>query len=86
MLEHVPAALCTLAKLTSLDLSANRLSTLPECIGNLVSLYELDVEENLLSALPNSIQNLTHLKTLFIANNHNLKKPSIPSLKYCDVE
>jgi Leucine-rich repeat (LRR) protein len=72
--------------LTSLDVSANKLKTLPECIGNLSNLYELDVEENCLSSLPKSLKNLAHLKNLFIANNYNLQKPNLPSLEYCDIK
>lgn len=58
--------------LTTLFLTGNNLTWLPDSIGTLVSLTELWVSDNKLSVLPDTIGNLPEL-TLLRANNNNLE-------------
>lgn len=57
------------AKLVSLDLHHNALSTLPEEIGLLRELRYLLLHENALSCLPGSIASLTKLEELTLSGN-----------------
>ncbi len=84
-LTHLPPSICSLQNLAHLSVSGNALQELPPCIGELKKLVELDVEDNELNTLPPSITQLK-LKNLYIDHNHNLKRPSIPSLEFCDIE
>ena len=57
------------SRLQKLDLSSNRLTSLPESIGNLSHLQILDLSSNQLTSLPESIRNLSHLQRLYLLNN-----------------
>ena len=55
--------------LVFLDLSGNRLKSLPDSIGNLIKLEKLNLSGNRLTSLPDSIGNLTNLKRLDLSRN-----------------
>nr|DAD31422.1 TPA_asm: hypothetical protein HUJ06_010273 [Nelumbo nucifera] len=63
-----------------LNVSNNKLKSLPESIGSCFSLEELQANGNLIDDLPSSICNLVYLKSLCLDNNnvyqipHNLLK------------
>ena len=59
----------SLTQLTTLNLSNNNLTTLPESIGNLTQLTELYLDNNQLTTLPESFGNLTQLTKLDLDNN-----------------
>ncbi len=52
-----------------LDLSYNRLETLPESVVNLTNLTRLDLSYNRLETLPESVVNLTNLTRLNLSSN-----------------
>ena len=54
---------------TTLNLSANKLSSIPTEIGKIKSLEVLDLSNNKLSALPTTVGDLSNLKTLDIRSN-----------------
>ncbi|MEZ0395532.1 MAG: leucine-rich repeat domain-containing protein, partial [Anaerolineales bacterium] len=64
-----------LTRLTELDLSQNRLTSLPPEIGNLTSLTELNLGGNHLPSLPPEIGNLTSLTKLNLGSNHLTSLP-----------
>lgn len=64
-------------KLTTLNLSGNLLTSLPDCLDLLVNLEALDISSNSLTTLPLSLTNLTKLNTL-IASNNQLTSDSFP--------
>ncbi|GIL63161.1 hypothetical protein Vafri_17275 [Volvox africanus] len=68
-LTEVPAQLCELTALQTLNLMANELEHLPESIGNLRNLRLLGLKSNKLTELPSSVSKLTSLVELFITNN-----------------
>jgi len=53
----------------SLDLSVNKLKTIPDYLGSFVNLKHLNLSDNQLKALPDSIGNLKKLETLIVSNN-----------------
>lgn len=63
--------LCTLTRLSYLNLSKNKLSgKIPQCIGNLAGLTYLSLWQNsFVGRLPSSITALTNMKNLFVDNN-----------------
>ncbi|PIK60167.1 hypothetical protein BSL78_02888 [Apostichopus japonicus] len=66
------------SQLTSLNLSNNRLNSLPleDCIGNCDKLLELDCKNNQLRRLPASIGLLRRLQVLNLTNNFMTELPS----------
>lgn len=56
--------------LRSLNLSINKLQTLPSGIGLLTSLKSLDISYNELTSLPDSIGSLINLNNLSLSKNH----------------
>ncbi len=74
-LELLSETIGDLQKLEKLDLSVNRIGTLPEIIGKLINLKALEVSHNELTELPDSIGNLANLKELLLDNNQLTKLP-----------
>ena len=71
-----PATLQVVANLRNLDLSGNRIKTLPENIGAFKMLKTLTMSKNQLESLPSQTGLLTKLENLNLAFN---LLPSIPS-------
>jgi Leucine-rich repeat (LRR) protein/GTPase SAR1 family protein len=67
--DEIVNDLLSLPQLTSLDLSRNQLSTLPESFGKLTQLTSLYLEDNQLSTLPESFGKLTQLTSLDLEDN-----------------
>ncbi len=63
--------------MTSLYLSSNQLSTLPEIVGQLQSLTSLDLGSNQLSTLPESLGQLQSLTLLYLGFNQLSTLPEI---------
>lgn len=63
--------------ITTLNLSGNMLTSLPDCLDILVNLEALDISSNLLTNLPSTIASLSKLNTL-IASNNQLTSESFP--------
>mmetsp|Transcript_14964 Transcript_14964/g.36455 ORF Transcript_14964/g.36455 Transcript_14964/m.36455 type:complete len:473 (+) Transcript_14964:1978-3396(+) len=68
--------LSTLPLLTSLDLSAGELTSLPSEIGKLTSLTKLNLQSNELAYLPSEIGRLTSLSSLNLGYNDLTSIPS----------
>ncbi|MCO5552601.1 hypothetical protein L7F22_006115 [Adiantum nelumboides] len=68
-IDWVPESIGKMTWLTELNLSGNRLTTLPDSVRDLVPLVVLDVSLNQLIVLPEGIGQLTCLKTLILDNN-----------------
>jgi SpoVK/Ycf46/Vps4 family AAA+-type ATPase len=68
-IEELPADLAELKQLTILNISHNRLKTLPDFVGDLTSLEYLDLSHNQLTVLPECIGKLTRLGTLKLSEN-----------------
>lgn len=79
--SKINAHLATVAfqpnNLTTLNLSGNLLTTLPDCLDLLVNLEALDISSNALTILPAPITALNKLNTL-IASNNQLNSDSFP--------
>ncbi len=66
----------TFSHLKRLDLSGNRLATLPAEVGNLTNLKQLDLSGNRLATLPAEVGNLTNLKQLNLSANQLTALPA----------
>lgn len=55
--------------LLNIDLSENKIKTLPEEISLIVSLQNLQIEQNLLERLPRDIWKLSNLQKLVASQN-----------------
>jgi len=55
--------------LTSLCLSSNAITTIPEAIGQYEQLTQLDIDGNAIVDLPDAVANMTRLQTLYIGGN-----------------
>ena len=64
-----------MTKLRKLELSKNRLTSLPSEIGELTELQELDLGSNELATLPSEIGQLVNLKKLSLFKNELLSLP-----------
>jgi leucine-rich repeat protein SHOC2 len=71
----LPESICSLSSLDTLDISWNKLSSLPTHIGNLSHLNYLNLRNNKLVTLPESICNLSQLTRLNLDYN---KLASLP--------
>jgi predicted ATPase len=68
--------------LTSLNLSDNQLTTLPDSLGQLTQLTSLNLSDNQLTTLPDSLGQLTQLTSLNLSNNQLTSLPdSLINLK-----
>ncbi len=61
--------------ITSIDLSENMLTELPETIGNLTYLKLINISGNNLTKLPETIGNLANLVSLHLIDNHLTELP-----------
>jgi len=59
---HLPASLEHLPSLTYLDLSANQLTYIPECVTSCASLVKLLVNHNQITEIPDSLVRMPCLK------------------------
>jgi hypothetical protein len=88
-LEAVPPELGALSSLTRLDLSANRLTELPDWISDLTELEELVLRGNLLARLPPALVGLERLARLDAADNRLVEIPAglsrLPRLSMLDL-
>lgn len=57
------------SSLNRLNLSSNRLSSIPKTIGNIKTLEQLILADNLLQTLPTELHQLQHLTVLDLGNN-----------------
>ncbi|KAG0207337.1 hypothetical protein BGX28_001387 [Mortierella sp. GBA30] len=73
---RIPVEIGFLRNLTLLDLSKNRLTSLPETIKHLSKLVDLKLSFNQLESIPAGIGGLTKLAALYLDNN---RLESIPS-------
>ncbi|MCX6823258.1 MAG: leucine-rich repeat domain-containing protein [candidate division SR1 bacterium] len=74
--ELTSIPMISLAKLKSLDISQNRLTSLPNSIGDLPSLETLIVNNNYLSVLPDDIGNVSTLTNLSLGGNNLSSLPA----------
>lgn len=56
--------------ITTLNLSGNRLESLPSVIDKFSSLQVLDISQNLLTNIPEGLNNLSKMSTLIASQNH----------------
>ncbi|XP_069817814.1 leucine-rich repeat-containing protein 2 [Dendropsophus ebraccatus] len=68
-LTELPFELSSLKKVTYVDLSANKFSSIPICVLRMSSLQWLDISSNNLKDLPQDIDRLEELETLLIQKN-----------------
>lgn len=64
--EDIMPIIVKLKELTDLDLSANKISSIPAEIGSLDALEDLDLSENPITSLPPEIKNLKKLESLYL--------------------
>lgn len=77
-LTEIPARLCTLAKsLTDLNVSMNKIGSLPSEFGCFSKLSSLDLSVNQLSALPDTFSSLKVLREVNISNNRFKNVPTV---------
>ncbi len=74
-ISEIPDEICNLHNLEILNLSNNRLLTLPENIGKLKSLKELYLARNQIKKLPDSIEDLKNLEIIDISYNNLIEIP-----------
>eukprot|EP00284_Hemiselmis_tepida_P008217 CAMPEP_0174927172 /NCGR_PEP_ID=MMETSP1355-20121228/17991_1 /TAXON_ID=464990 /ORGANISM="Hemiselmis tepida, Strain CCMP443" /LENGTH=294 /DNA_ID=CAMNT_0016173261 /DNA_START=72 /DNA_END=956 /DNA_ORIENTATION=- len=74
-LERVPDSLARLQALQQLDLSGNRLGSLPEIFMGMGKLKELSLARNLLTVVPGSVAALESLKMLDLSGNKLVTLP-----------
>jgi hypothetical protein len=67
--NSVPPCIGQFDSLKSLNLSANRLFSLPESLCDIASLTDLNVASNLLRSLPDRLGHLRKLRSLDVSNN-----------------
>ncbi|KAK8941188.1 hypothetical protein KSP39_PZI010590 [Platanthera zijinensis] len=72
----IPDSIEKLSGLVSLDLSENRLASLPTTISALSSLTKLDLHCNHITELPDSIGGLINLAYLYLSGNQLISLPS----------
>lgn len=76
-LDEFPEALSKVSSnLRNLDLSANKISSVPSCIGNFKSLKTLNLGHNRLSRLPEELGQLIKLETLVLCGNRLTQLPA----------
>ncbi|KAG9486863.1 hypothetical protein GDO78_006974 [Eleutherodactylus coqui] len=68
-LTELPFELSNLKKVTFVDLSANKFSSIPICVLRMSSLQWLDISRNNLKDLPQDIDRLEELETLLMQKN-----------------
>ncbi|KAF6095216.1 leucine rich repeat containing 59 [Phyllostomus discolor] len=90
-LNEVPVKeLATLPKATVLDLSCNKLTTLPSDFCSLTYLVKLDLSKNKLQQLPADFGRLVNLQHLDLLNNRLVTLPvsfaQLKSLKWLDLK
>jgi Leucine-rich repeat (LRR) protein len=68
-LEAFPDEVGVLEGIKLLDVSSNKIPSMPEDLGNLSSLTALMLQDNVLESLPSSIKVLVNLKSLILARN-----------------
>jgi adenylate cyclase len=61
-----------LSSLTELNISHNKLKSLPSALENLVSLHKFQANDNLIVSIPAYFGNLISLTTLLLHNNDDL--------------
>ncbi|KAI9314799.1 hypothetical protein BX666DRAFT_1963691 [Dichotomocladium elegans] len=74
-LSHIPDKIADMHRLQELDLSHNRLRSLPSNM-RLTALVHLNVSDNQLDTLPKSIAQCRNLKTLNVSKNHLTTLPA----------
>ncbi|CAL8105708.1 unnamed protein product [Calicophoron daubneyi] len=79
--QELPASIGDLTRLTTLDLSFNHITSLPDSIGNCTAMRDLNLQHNQLTRLPDTIGNLVNLIRLALKYNHLNELPA--SLSNC---
>ncbi|XP_077330913.1 leucine-rich repeat-containing protein 2 [Lithobates pipiens] len=69
-ITELPFELSNLKKVTYVDVSANKFSSVPICVLRMSSLQWLDISSNILKDLPQDIDRLEELETLLLQKNN----------------
>ncbi|NP_001079394.1 leucine-rich repeat-containing protein 59 [Xenopus laevis] len=90
-LSEVPVRdLVAIPKATALDLSCNKLTTLPDDFCNLSHIVRLDLSKNQIVQLPSEFGRLMNLQHLDLLQNHLMSLPvsfaQLKSLKWLDLK